>query len=405
MDLEAGFRRAPTRTPLPADGEPALVERIRAEISAAGRITFARFMDLALYDSELGYYRGRAERAGRAGDFLTAPETHPIFGAAIARQLDEIWRRMDRPARFVLREYGAGSGTLAVAILDALAGRGRLGRVAGSPGLAAAIRYAPVEVNPHRRAELSSRITAAGSGAALELELETDRPEAGAVVANEFLDALPVHRVVGRGAGALAELFVGWDGTGFVELAGEPSTPALARRFAEQGIVLAEGARAEVCLELDGWIGRVAQGLTRGAVVVVDYGHPAADLYGPARAAGTLLAYSGHRVHDDWALAVGRQDLTAQVDFSALERAASAAGLTPLGLTTQAEFLVGTGTDELLEAIRSDPMTSLEQWLAVRSAVARLLDPKAMGGFRVSLLGRGLAAEPPLAGLSFRLHP
>jgi SAM-dependent MidA family methyltransferase len=405
MDLEAGFRRAPAPGPLPTDGEPALIERIRAEISAHGPITFARFMELALYDPQQGYYQVAAERPGRAGDFLTAPETHPIFGAAIARQLDEVWQHMGRPARFVLREYGAGSGALAVAILDALAGRGRLGRVAGSPGLAAAIRYVPEEVNPHRRAELVDRITSAGSGAALELELEGDRPEAGAVVANEFLDALPVHRVVGRADGGLAELFVGWDGTAFVEAAGEPSTPALAQRFAAEGIVLADGARAEICLEIEGWIGRVSDGLAQGVVLVVDYGHPAIELYGPARAAGTLLAYRGHRVHDDWALAVGRQDLTAQVDFSALERAARAAGLTPLGLTTQAEFLVGAGLDELLEAIRSDPTTTLEEWLAVRAAVARLLDPRAMGGFRVSLLGRGLPSGPALAGLGFRLRP
>jgi SAM-dependent MidA family methyltransferase len=303
-----------------------------------------------------------------------------------------------------VREYGAGSGTLAVAILDALAGRGRLGRVAASPGLAAALRYAPVEVNPHRRAELVSRISAAGLGATLELELETDRSEVGAVVANEFLDALPVHRVLARADGQLAELFVDWDGSAFVERAGEPSTPALAERFAAEGIVLADGARAEVCLELDGWIGQVSQGLARGVVLVIDYGHPAAELYGPTRTAGTLLAYSGHRVHDDWALAVGRQDLTAQVDFSALDRAARAAGLVPIGLTSQAEFLVGAGMDELLEAIRSDPTTTLEDWLAVRSAVARLLDPRAMGGFRVGLLGRGLPEEPPLAALRFRLR-
>ncbi|MEO8230009.1 MAG: SAM-dependent methyltransferase, partial [Chloroflexota bacterium] len=322
MDLEAGFRRGPARAPLSKESEPALVERIRAEISAHGPITFARFMDLALYDPELGYYRVPEERAGRGGDFLTAPDTHPIFGAAIARQLDEIWQWMGRPARFVLREYGAGSGSLAVAILDALAGRGRLGRIAGSAGLAAAIRYAPVELNPHRRAELVSRIAGAGSGTALELELEADGPELGAVVANEFLDALPVHRVLGRGGGELEELFVDWDGTAFVERAGEPSTAALAERFAEEGVVLADGARAEVCLELEGWVGEVARGLSRGAVLVIDYGHPASELYGAARAAGTLLAYSGHRVHEGWALAVGRQDLTAHVDFSALERAA-----------------------------------------------------------------------------------
>jgi SAM-dependent MidA family methyltransferase len=402
VNLEAGFRRGPDPAPISTESEPALVERIRAEIAAGGPITFARFMELALYDPELGYYQVLATRAGRAGDFLTAPETHPIFGAAIARQLDEIWQRLGRPARFVVREYGAGSGALAIAVLDALAGRGRLGRVAGSPGLAAAIRYSPVELNAHRRAELVDRIVAAGSGAALELELEPDRPEAGAVVANEFLDALPVHRVLGGGGGELFELFVDWDGTTFVEQAGGPSTPALEERFAAEGIVLADGARAEVCLELDGWIKPVSAGLARGAMLVVDYGHPAVELYGPDRTAGTLLAYSGQHVHDDWSLAVGRQDLTTHVDFTALDRAARSVGLAPLGMTSQAEFLVAAGLGELLEAIRSDSTTTMEEWLAVRSAVVRLLDPRAMGGFRVSLIGRGLAEEPPLIGLGVR---
>ena len=170
------------------------------------------------------------------------------------------------------------------------------------------------------------------------------------------------------------------------------------------GSCLADGARGEVCLEIDGWASEVSSGLARGAVLVIDYGHPAADLYGPTRAAGTLLAYSGHRVHDDWAIAVGRQDLTAQVDFSALDRAARATGLSSLGQTSQAEFLVGAGMNDLLEAIRSDPTTTMEDWLAVRSSVARLLDPRAMGGFRVGLYGRGLVGEPALAGLSFHLR-
>ncbi len=402
MDLEAGLRREPAQKPIPTSSDPALVERIRAEILAGGPITFARFMGLALYDPEFGYYQVAEERPGRGGDFLTAPETHPIFGAAIARQLSEIWERLGRPARFVLREYGAGSGTLGLTILEALAGRGRLGRVAGSPGLAAAIRYAPIEINRHRKATLVERLGAAGFGAMIEPDLPPEQAEVGAVLANEFLDALPVHRVRQRGD-RLQELFVAWDGTGFVAHAGRPSTPALAARLAADGIRLADGARAEVCLALDGWIAGIAAGIERGAALLIDYGHLAADLYDPKRAGGTLLAYSGHRAHDDWSIAVGRQDLTAHVDFSAVERAAAANGLTRLGLTSQAEFLIGVGTDELLDGIRSDPATTMEEWLAVRSAMGRLLDPKAMGGFRLSLLGRHLPNDPPLSGLSFRL--
>ncbi len=402
MDFEAGLRRAAPPGEIPTEGEPALVERIRAEIVRRGPMTFARFMDVALYDPEHGYYRSAAERPGRGGDFLTAPEIHPIFGAAIARQLVEIWERLDRPERFVLREYGAGSGTLGLTVLEALAGRGRLGRVAGSPGLAAAIRYTPIEVNPQRLFTLTERFAAAGLKRHLELDVPPDRPEVGVVLANEFLDALPVHRVRQRGD-ELQELFVAWDGAGFVPHAGRPSTADLAARLAADGVRLGDGARAEICLALDGWVAEVAAGLAHGAALIIDYGLPAAELYGPARGDGTLMAYSGQQAHDDWSVAVGRQDLTAHVDLTALDRAGATNGLSLVGETSQAEFLVGVGTDELFESIRSDPDTKMEDWLAVRSSMGRLLDPKAMGGFRVTILGRDLPNDPPLAGLSFHL--
>ena len=358
-------------------------------------------MELALYEPELGYYRTAAERPGWGGDFLTSPDTHPIFGAAVARQLEEVHRRLGSPGRFVVREYGPGSGSLGLAVLQALAGEGRLGGVAGSPDLARAIRYAPIEINPHRTRELIERLSAAGFAGSLELGLAPDAPETGAVVANEFLDALPAHRLVGR-SGGIRELFVGWDDDRFVELEGEPSSPALADRLDAEGVRLEEGVRGEVCLAIDDWVRETSAGLERGVVLVIDYGFPAADLYAPERAGGTLRAYAGHRVHDDWTVAVGRQDLTAHVDFTSLERAAVASGLVPLGRTSQAEFLVGSGLDELLEAVRSDPGTTIDDWLAIRSAVRRLLDPRALGGFRVALLGRGIEPEPPLRGLAYR---
>jgi SAM-dependent MidA family methyltransferase len=400
--FEAGLRPLPDSAPLLVESEPRLVERIRAEIGAKGPITFAQFMALALYEPDLGYYCSADERPGRAGDFLTAPETHPIFGAAIARQLDEVHRRLGAPERFVVREHGAGSGALALAILAAINGQGRLGSVAGSPALARAIRYVPIEVNDRRRVELTDRLGAAGFGGWLEPGLALDASEPGATLANELLDALPVHRVTAQD-GRVRELFVDWQAGAFVEVEGEPSTPALGSRLADEGIVLGEGARAEICLELDGWFAGVARSLARGVVLVVDYGHPAAELYGPTRGGGTLRAYAGHRVHDDWTIAVGRQDLTAHVDFSAVDRTPAAARLDRLGQTSQAEFLVGLGLDELLEAIRSDPGTTVEAWLATRSAVRRLLDPRATGGFRVAMFGRGIDAEPSLAGLGYRL--
>jgi SAM-dependent MidA family methyltransferase len=184
----------------------------------------------------------------------------------------------------------------------------------------------------------------------------------------------------------------------------QPTTPELAERLADESVQLAEGQRAEICLALGPWLADAAAGLERGVLLLIDYGYPAAELYDPSRRRdGTLRAYLRHRVHDDPYVHVGRQDLTAHVDVSAVERAAVVAGLDHLGTTTQAEFLVGLGTEDLLRAIQADPATTLEDYLTVRSALMRLLDPGAMGRFRVMAFARDRPAGPPLAGLGYRL--
>ena len=391
MDL----RRAPAPggDPAAVGSEPELVERIRAEIEEHGPITFARFMERALYEPGLGYYRRPTARPGRAGDFLTAPETHPVFGRMVARQVHEVWRLLDRPSPFVVREHGAGEGALAVAILDGLA--------ADESGLLEAIRYEPVEVEEARLRAFEARVAEAGHGG--RIGAPGREPVAGVILANEVLDALPVHRVrrpPEAGAAELEELFVDWDGARFVERAGPPSTPALAARLRDDRVELRPGQLAEICLEVDGWVTAVAASLDRGALLALDYGHPAAELYGPRRMAGTLLGYVGHRVHDDPLANVGRQDLTAHVDLTAVERAARGAGLEPMGTTTQARFLVALGIEDVLRAVQADPATTAESYLALRSGLVRLLDPRATGAFAVLAFGRGLPAGSRLRGFS-----
>ena len=171
----------------------------------------------------------------------------------------------------------------------------------------------------------------------------------------------------------------------------DPTTPALAERLASEGVALADGQSAEVRLADDPWLEAVARDLRRGHVLIIDYGAPAAALYDPARRpAGTLLSYRGHEVRDDPYADPGDQDLTAHVDLTALEDGAGRRGLLPLGRTSQARFLVACGLGDVLESIRSDPATTFETYLAVRSAVGRLLDPRATGGFAVLALGRDL---------------
>ena len=368
--------------------DAALLAQIRTEVRRDGPLTFARFMEIALYDPERGYYRSRDARPGRAGDFLTAPEAHPIFGRALARFAAAVAAVLGDPRPVTIREIGAGTGALAGPLVAALAPR--------------PVRYLIDEVEPARLDQARARIVvdrAHDDAAAIDVVLDDGRPIDGLVVANEVLDALPTHRVVQR-AGALRELRVGvTDDGGLVDVESSPS-PGIADRLAAEGITLADGQAAEVCLAVDAWMTRIAAGVRRGVVVLIDYGHPAAELYdGRRRPAGTLAAYQGHEVGFDPYRAVGHQDLTAHVDITAVVRAAAAAGLDHLGTTTQGVFLDELGAGDLLVAEQTRPGATLQAYLEARSAVVRMIDPAAMGGFKVIVLGRGLPPGTALPGL------
>lgn len=400
--LEVGVRRVQELEPVPLpESHPVLVERIATEIRRSGPMTFARFMHRALYELGIGYYESEASGPGRTGDFLTAPESHPIFGWTVARQLEEAWRLLDRPSRFVVREHGAGTGAFAIGILDGL-------RRSGSD-LLGALRYQAIDVARPRLELLGARLADAGFTGVMEPP--DGQPEAGVVLANELLDALPFHRVEGgrrssSGKPAVLERFVDLDPaasnaeggpTAFTTVLGQPSTPALAERLAAERIELAPGQPAEVCLDVDDWLERAAAPLAQGLMLLIDYGAPAADLYTPERGS-TLRAYHHHRVHGDPLVAIGRQDLTAHVDVTAVERAAVAAGLTSLGRTRQAEFLAALGVGDILVGLQSSLATTLEAYLEARSAVVRMLDPRATGAFVVLAFGRGLGEEAALRG-------
>ena len=270
-------------------------------------------MDLALYDPDGGYYRAEAARPGRDGDFLTAPEAHPIFGAALARAVADAWDRLGRPDPFVLREYGAGTGTLALAILDGLAAEQPGPR--GDASATTRSRSSPAGSRPSRRASRS----AGHGGRPRSDRTPAAAPVVGFVLANEVLDALPVHRVVVRD-GALREVLVGVARRRVRRRRGRTDHAGARRPARREAIELVEGQRAEICLALDRWLADAAAGLERGVLLLIDYGYPATELYDPVRRRdGTLRAYLRHRVHDDPYIHVGRQDLTAHVDVTAVE--------------------------------------------------------------------------------------
>ncbi|MFI5262538.1 MAG: class I SAM-dependent methyltransferase [Candidatus Limnocylindrales bacterium] len=375
-----------------------LVERLRDRIVAEGPMTFATFMASALYDPLDGYYATATDRAAREGDFLTAPEMDPIFGAALAGHLEDGWARLGRPAPFTWREEGAGSGALAVAVLGEL-------RRHASP-LLEALRYVPTEATSTRATALRQRLAAEGFERWLTPHLDAEpRPHGrltGVITANELLDALPVHRVAMRG-GQLVELFVDWRDDWFADAAGPPSGAGLAAMVAASGLDLREGDRAEVSPAATAWVKQAAASLGRGWLLLIDYGGEGHQLWGAAHPEGLLRTYRGHHVGADPYRAIGRQDLTAHVDLTAIRRAGADAGLDLLGATTQAEFLAGLGAGELLVQLGEDPATTAQRYHTARGALLRLLDPSAMGRFAVLAMGRGLLAQPPLRGFDYHL--
>lgn len=353
--LLAGRTAAPEETPL----LPCLRERVRAD----GPLTWAQYMVAALYHPEHGYYLAAAPPLGPRGDFVTAPEHHPAFGRLVGRRVRQAAAELGDPAGYTVVEMGAGSGALAAGILAEW--------TAPSP-----LRYRIVEPYPVWRARQEARLAPWRGQVEWANSLDACIPFTGLFLANELLDAFPVHRVVRRGA-ALRELYVTLAGDRLVEVGGEPSSPALAAYFAALGLEPAADAPVEVCLGLRPWVAAVSRRLARGSLLVLDYGATAEELYGSPRPGGTLRAYRGHASVNPLA-APGRQDLTADVDFTTLLRAGEAEGLALRAFTTQRAFLLAMGWERWLRA--AEP--------GGRRALTDLIDLRLMGGMRVLELRR-----------------
>jgi SAM-dependent MidA family methyltransferase len=376
-----------------------------------GRLTFARFMEMALYYPGEGYYTHQAGLIGVRGDFYTAPHLTPVFGQLIAKQIAEFWRNLNSPALFQIVEGGAGQGLLAGDILSYL----RQHEPALWPGLS----YTIIEISTPLRLAQQRRLSAIPGGEELiskvnwrDLADFSAGEVSGVILSNELLDAFPVHLVTVDHA-ELREIYVRLDPeTGeFTETVGPLSTPALAAYFDRLGLDLpgyGEGYRTEVNLGALGWLAQAAHALGQGYLLTIDYGYSADRRYHPLRRAGTLQCYTAHTVHANPYRNLGTQDITTHVDFTSLMLEGQAAGLRNEGLTNQALFLAGLGLAEKLAAL-SDPTTrppgmTTKQKLAEYEALHRLINPNGMGNFGVLIQSKNVPpTAQPLAGLSFKL--
>ncbi len=376
-----------------AETSPAEIT-IREAIAAQGRITFRQFMEMALYTAPGAYYTSETEKIGAAGDFFTSPELHPSFGALVARQLEQLWIAMGRPAPFTLVETGAGRGSLARDLLAYTS--------CWAPAFHRALSYLIVERSPALAAGQLQVLAGARSTIEKVTWLHSSTlalPEGsivGCILSNELLDAFPVHRVAVEG-GELKEIYVQLRGGGLAELLGELSDPRLALYFDRLGLRPPEGCRAEVNLVALEWMAQAARALGRGAVLTFDYGYPAAELYSRRYCDGTLLCFYRHTMNGDPYVRVGRQDITTHVDFTSLAREGSERGLQPLGLTTQRAFLTALGMQGYLAALDRTALRRRDyeaNWVAMQE----LLRADGLGRVKLLIQQKGLEEFDP-AGL------
>jgi SAM-dependent MidA family methyltransferase len=379
---------APSADALEASGR--LVAAVAAEIERAGGwISFARYMELALYAPGLGYYMGGARKLGRDGDFVTAPEISGLFGRALARQL----HRLAQAGLEDVLEIGAGSGALAADLMLELE---RLGR--------APPRYLILELSPDLRSRSRATLAERAPHLLERVAWLNGLPPSftGVVIGNEVLDAMPAH-VVHRGHGGMAEMGVERTAAGLA-WSPRPASGELAVRaqasFPEGGSSPGSrsesGYQSEFQLAAGGFIRSLGRILERGVALFFDYGFPRREYYHPQRATGTLMCHYRHRAHNDPFLFPGLQDITVHVDFSAVAEAGVDAGLELLGYCTQAQFLVNCGiTDLLAETSAADA----GRYAPLAAQAQKLLSPAEMGElFKVIALGR--SAPAPLSGFA-----
>ncbi|OYD90755.1 hypothetical protein CDG77_16740 [Nostoc sp. 'Peltigera membranacea cyanobiont' 213] len=396
------------------DSNPALCTAIANYITTSPqqRITFAQFMDMVLYHPEYGYYSTDALKIGfKGGDFFTSPNLCADFGELLAEQFFQMWEILGKPIPFSLVEMGAGQGLLALHILKY--------HQLHYPDFFTALEYIIVEKSPTLRQEQQQRLQ---DFSVRWCNLENIPPNAivGCFFSNELVDAFPVHQFTLE-TGELREIYITTDSNeketclSFLEVTGEPSTLQLAEYldlvemdFSQSAYP--DGYRSEINLAALEWLSIVADRLQRGYVLTIDYGYPASRYYNPRRSQGTLQCYYQHRFHDNPYINIGQQDITAHVDFTALERWGEKCNLKNIGFIQQGLFLMALGLGERLSRVFDERIAALSyqkqpllELLQRRDALHQLIDPTGLGGFGVLIQSKGLnntETSQPIKGLT-----
>ena len=354
-----------------------LRELLTARIESDGPISFARYMEQALYEPGLGYYMAGASKFGGQGDFITAPEVSPLYGSAIAQEAHAVLAQTGGG----ILELGAGSGLLALSLIANLP---------TSSEVTYSILEPSAELIQRQQDLLQAQLSVEQFRRVQWLDtLPVDFT--GVVLANEVMDALPVQRFVA--GDPLQQIFLDKDLQPFNGVVGDDLQKAIAAIEADLGVPFVQGYTSEVCLLLKPWLAGLGHCLKHGVILLIDYGYPRREYYLPERNEGTLACYYQHRAHHDALLWPGLQDITAHVDFTAVAEAAVDNDLDLLGYASQSAFLL----DNNLLALADQQMATAEREvdrIAISRAVKTLTLPGEMGErFQVMALGKGYDAS------------
>lgn len=368
------------------------------------RITFADYMNWVLYHPEYGYYSINKPKLGAEGDFVTSPYLGSDFGEMLAEQFFQMWEILDYPNAFTLVEMGAGQGILASDILLYLQKK--------YPAFFKSLNYIIIEKSNFLKAQQQHQLKKTLSDAIsiqwCDLEDIPNNNIIGCFFSNELVDAFPVHQVIVQNK-QLQEIYITLDSeVKFKEIIAELSTEKITDYFKLIDINLCsnfypEGYRTEVNLVALDWMKTISTKLNQGFILTIDYGYTAQRYYLPSRTEGTLQCYYQHRHHNDPYLNIGRQDITAHVNFTALQLYGKDWGIDAVGFTQQALFLMALGLGDRIAALSQPSDYSISEVLQRRECLHSLIDPMGLGNFGVLLQSKLSPSQQqiPLQGLSF----
>ncbi|MBI5048838.1 MAG: SAM-dependent methyltransferase [Deltaproteobacteria bacterium] len=401
-------------------GHPDLISEIKTQIQKKGVITFAEFMDIALYWPQKGYYTSDRIKWGKNGDYLTNIDVSPVFGKLLAFQLNQMWQILDCPPQFTIVEIGAGRGNLLLQIKNTLEG--------SYPDFYKIVDFKLVDISPVRgpwvksiNQTLGNSNDVASSNGTNPVSIknptlsspdgyfektsfhtameEIKQNITGCIISNELIDAFPAHRII-QDNGRLKEIYVGYKDEGFVEITGELSNKSLNGYLERLEITLEQGQRTEVNLRAIDWIKSVGALLNRGFIVTIDYGLPARELFRPGRN-GSIQCHYRHTMNDNPFQMIGYQDITSKVDFTSIAMAGKDVGLEITGFTTQSYFLIGIGILEQFKEIGELGINNLDtfRW---NQGIKELMLPGGMGDDFKVLIQHKDVESPILKGFSFK---